>query len=195
MVVITSPAATTPAVWRDVGGPGQAAPGAAIEVGELYRALSARLEQIVRLDVRAPDPVIEDACQFAWSRLVHHAGRVRREAVLAWLVKTAVREAFKLIRRDGRELSLDAALETMGDAVLETASTQAIGGRAPTPHEILEHRERLHAIHALPERQQRLLWLHALGLSYAEMALYTGCTPRTVERQLLRAKQRLREAR
>jgi RNA polymerase sigma factor (sigma-70 family) len=160
-----------------------AAPGG-FDVGELYRSLSGRLEQIVRLDVRAPDPVIEDACQFAWSRLIHHADRVRRESALSWLAKTAVHEAFKLIRRDDRELSLDAAVEAAGDVVLR-AST-------PGPDELFENRERLDAIRCLPERQQRLLWLHALGLSYAEMALYTGCTPRTVERQLLRAKRSVR---
>jgi hypothetical protein len=55
---------------------------AAGDVGDLYRALAPRLEQIVRLDVRAPDPVIEDACQFAWSRLVYHSHRVRRETAL-----------------------------------------------------------------------------------------------------------------
>ena len=37
-----------------------------LDVGELYRSLAGRLEQIVRLDIRASDAVIEDACQFAW---------------------------------------------------------------------------------------------------------------------------------
>ena len=45
----------------------------------------------------------------------------------------------------------------------------------------------------LPERQQRLVWLQGLGLSYTEMAAHEGATPRTVERQLMRAKKRLRE--
>lgn len=155
-----------------------------LDVDALYRALSGRLEQIVRLDVRAPDALIEDACQFAWSRLVHHSARVRPECALAWLSRTAVHEAFKLIRRDRRELSLDAALEQVGETVLRTA--------APDTGELIERRERLAAIRDLPERQQRLLWLHCLGLSYTEIALYSGCTPRTVERQLLRAKRTMR---
>jgi RNA polymerase sigma factor (sigma-70 family) len=154
------------------------------DVGELYGELSKRLEQIVRVDVRAPDAVIEDACQFAWSRLVHHRDRVYRETSLAWLVKTAVHEAVKLIRRDGRELSLEAALEASGDANLPL--------RAPAPDELVVARERLAQLGALPERQQRLLWLHGLGLTYAEMAQRTGCTRRTVERQLLRAKRTMR---
>ena len=138
------------------------------------------------MDVRAPDAVIEDACQFAWSRFVRHSDRVRAEAALSWLVTTAVHEAFKLLRRADRYQSLDAAVEQAGDLGLVA--------RTPAPDQLLADRERLASIRSLPERQQRLLWLHGLGLSYAEMARYTGYTPRTVERQLLRAKQRLREA-
>src|SRR5919108_2418020 len=86
------------------------APGVG-DVGELYGQLATRLEHIVRLDVRAPDVVIEDACQFAWSRLLHHRHRVHRETVLSWLARTAVHEALKLLRRDRREFSLEAAVE------------------------------------------------------------------------------------
>jgi RNA polymerase sigma-70 factor (ECF subfamily) len=172
-----------PALATAPGTPG--APYVA-DVGELYRALAPRLEQIVRLDVRAPDPVIEDACQFAWSRLVHHSHRVHRDGALTWLVRTAVHEAFKLIRREGRELSLDAAAEDAGELPFPA--------HTPGPEELAETRERLEGIGRLPERQRRFLWLHALGLSYAEIAVHTGCSVRTVERQLLRAKARLRAA-
>ena len=152
------------------------------EIGELYRSLSRRLEHIVRSDVRASETVIEDACQFAWSRLLFTGGHVRRERVLAWLARTAVREAVKLANRDRRELSLEGALELAGDP----------RASAPAPDELVACRERLDSIGLLPERQQRLLWLHALGLSYVEIALRTGCTTRTVERQLLRAKRTMR---
>jgi RNA polymerase sigma factor (sigma-70 family) len=138
----------------------------------------------VRRDVRAPEAVIEDACQFAWSRLLHRCHDVGRETVLAWLVKVAIHEAFKLIRRDDRELSLDATLDGHAERLLASP--------APGPHEIVEQRERLATITSLPDRQQRILWLRALGLSYDEMALYAGCTPRTVERQLKRARTTIR---
>jgi RNA polymerase sigma factor (sigma-70 family) len=154
------------------------------DVGELYGELSKRLEQIVRLGVRAPEPVIEDACQFAWSRLVHHRDRIHRETTLAWLVKTARHEAFKLIRRDGRELSLEATIETAGDASVRLT--------APEPDELAVARERLAQLARLPARQQRLLWLHGFGLTYTEMARQTGDTRRTVERQLLRARHTVR---
>jgi RNA polymerase sigma factor (sigma-70 family) len=153
-------------------------------LGVLYARLAARLERIVRLDVRAPDAVIEDACQFAWSRLAAHAGRVRSESVLSWLARTAVHEAIKLHRRASRDLSLDlAAQET--PAVLFTATTAG-------PEELFEYRERLDAIGTLPERQQQMLWLQGIGFSYDDIATTTGCTNRTVERQLLRAKRTLR---
>ena len=156
------------------------------DVGQLYCALSPHLERRVRSDVRAPDALIEDACQFAWSRLVHHRQRVQRECALSWLTRTAVREAFKLIRRESRELSLDEASEQLSDGPRAPL--------APAPDELFERCERLEALRSLPERQQRLLWLQGLGLSYGEMARHEGCTVRTVERQLLRAKRELRRA-
>jgi RNA polymerase sigma factor (sigma-70 family) len=154
------------------------------DVGELYGSLAPRLEQIVRLDVRASDAVIEDACQFAWCRLLHHSHRVHRETVMAWLARTAVHEAFKLLRRDRRELSLDVALED-GRHELAWAVDPA------TPDQLLECRERIRELQGLPARQQRVVWLHAFGLSYAEMAAHEGCTRRTVDRQLLRARAAL----
>jgi len=156
------------------------------DVEELYAALSRPLERIVRAGLRAPDSVIEDACQFAWSRLVLHRHRVRREAALAWLAQTALREAYKLLRRADRECSLDAAL-AQTDGGWPSAAWRS-------PDELLAYREQLELIRRLPERQQKLVWLRGLGLSYREMATHTGCTTRTVERQLLRAKKALRGA-
>jgi RNA polymerase sigma factor (sigma-70 family) len=154
----------------------------ALDVAGLYRELAPRLEQIVHIQVRASDAVIEDACQFAWARLLDHAGRVRREAALSWLARTAVHEAYKLSRRQSR------------DASLEESSAPAIAAAAPGPDELIEQRERLNFGSRLSVRQQRVLWLHAIGLSYAEIAQCTGDTHRTVERQLLRAKRRIRDA-
>jgi RNA polymerase sigma factor (sigma-70 family) len=154
------------------------------DVEELYGLLAGRLEHLVRLDVRAPDVVIEDACQFAWSRLLHHRDRVHRETVMSWLVRTAVHEAFKLLRRARRELSLEAAAEGPMPSAM---------GWEPAPCELIEHYERLAELGRLPLRQQRALWLHALGLSYSEIARHEGCTTRTVERQLLRARHAIKE--
>ena len=157
------------------------------EVAELYCAVARRLEEIVRIVVcHASDPVVEDACQFAWDRLVHHPRRVNRETALAWLARTAIREARRLRGREGWFVSLEAVFELAGDA--------AVVGEVPAPDEVTERRERLRAVGELPARQQRVVWLNALGLNYVEMAAQTGCTTRTVERQLSRARRALREA-
>jgi RNA polymerase sigma factor (sigma-70 family) len=160
------------------------APGTGVgDVGELYGQLARRLEQIVRLDVRAPDAVIEDACQAAWARLIHHRERVHRETVVSWLARTAVHEAVRLSRRDRRELSLESGAD-------QTAAAMCIGAG---PDAVLEQRQRLGEVRLLPVRQQRVLWLHALGLSYTEIAAHEGCTVRTVGRQMLRARQGMRD--
>ncbi len=151
------------------------------DLSELYRANAEQLRQIVRFSIRAPDAVIDDACQVAWSRLVGRRGELRRDAVMGWLVTTASREALRLLRRARRELPLEAL-----------AQPGAIAYAAPD--QIVEFRERLDQIGALSRRQQRLVWLHGFGLTYAEMASYTGDTERTIERQILRAKRALRRA-
>jgi DNA-directed RNA polymerase specialized sigma24 family protein len=155
-------------------------------IDALYRALARRVQQIVRGGVDAPEVVIEDACAFAWSRLAFRAAHVRREAALRWLVATAVHEACRLVRREGRELSLELLIEERGEGVV--AGTRVCVGA----DEVLARREKIGLASQLPDRQRRLLWLHSLGLSYAETAAAAGCTPRTVERQLLRARRTMR---
>jgi RNA polymerase sigma factor (sigma-70 family) len=158
--------------------------------GELYRGLSRRLEQIVRADVGAPEAVVEDACQFAWGRLLAQATRIRAEVALSWLSTTAVREARRLMHARERDVPLEAG--EPGAAEPPGARMSVPAPRAQTDS-LVEDRERLRLMRLLPERQQRMLWLHALGLSYEEIAAYTGDSLRTVERQLLRGRRRIRQ--
>jgi RNA polymerase sigma factor (sigma-70 family) len=151
-------------------------------MADLYRELNGSLRRIVRFNVHAPDALIEDACQVAWSRLLRRAGAVDREKTLAWLVTTATREALRLLRRADRELPLEALSQAAGVRVV------------PAPDHVVELRARLAESDALPARQQRLVWLQGLGFSYAEMSGHTGTSLRAVERQLLRAKRTLRSA-
>ena len=153
------------------------------EVAELFADQASRVRRLVRAGVRAPEPTVEDACQLAWVRLFQRRACVRRDTATAWLVRTAIREAVKQMHRDGRELSLDALAEEAGD--------QATPSAPALLDELVEQRARLESIRTLPERQQRLVWLQGLGLTYTEMAGQTGVTRRTVERQLLRAKRTL----
>lgn len=161
--------------------------------GDLYRALCKRLEQIVRADAQAPDAIVEDACQHAWGRLLAPRTRIHPEAALSWLATTAVREARRLMRVCERDVSLDA-----DQAGTRPGACAGSGEHAELPagtrtEMLVEEREQLRLMRHLPERQQRLMWLHALGLSYQEIADYTGDTTRTVERQLLRGRRRIRQ--
>lgn len=154
-------------------------------VGELYATLSTRLERIVGTDVRAPRPLIEDACQSAWWTLWRQRDQVRRDSALPWLVTTAVREALRLLRGQAGLVSLEQVLDESGD--------RAVPAHAPPAADVCELRARLaDAMRSLPQRQQRLLWLHGFGFSYAEIADRTDSSMRTVERQLLRGKRKLR---
>lgn len=135
--------------------------------------------------MRAPDPVIEDACQLAWSRLLHERELVEPERAAGWLITTALREALKSVRRAGYEASLETMIEDGIDFV------SPCGDSSPEP--VFERHERLGMLTSLSERQQRLLWLYGLGLTYEEIARRQGCTSRTVERQIQRARTTLHE--
>ena len=92
--------------------------------------------------------MIDDACQFAWIRLLHHRDRVARDRAVSWLITTALHEVFKLVRRAGHDLSLEQLLEETDDL--------RINRSAPAPEEAVGARLRLELLRELPERQERL---------------------------------------
>ena len=161
-------------------------PATVSDVGELYGALARRLEEKVRFDVDASDSVVDDACQHAWDALLRNREHVRSATALAWLTRTAVREAVRILNREQRYASLD-------DPVL-LAGGGGVPARSGGPEDEVLQRERIASIRGLPRRQQQMVLLQSFGLSYTEIAAHTGCTTRTVERQLLRAKRRVRQA-
>jgi RNA polymerase sigma factor (sigma-70 family) len=167
------------------------------DVARLYVEEAISVRRIVRMSVTASPAVIEDSCQVAWTRLLIHRARLRRESARAWLVRVAIHEAIRSTQRERRERSLEALLEQGGrSAPGETADAEG-GMTLSTPaliEDLVEQKNRLESIQALPERQRRLVWLQGLGLSYREMAGETGMTRRTVERQLIRAHSSLAKA-
>jgi RNA polymerase sigma factor (sigma-70 family) len=154
------------------------------EVAELYARSAGLVRGQVCSEVTAPEAVIDDACQFAWIRLLHHRHRVGRDRAVSWLITTALHEVFKLVQRDGRDLSLEQLLEEAGDL--------RINRTVPAPEEAVGARVRLELLQELPERQERLIWLQGLGFDYPEMAAEAGMTRRTVERQLMKGRRSLR---
>jgi RNA polymerase sigma factor (sigma-70 family) len=154
------------------------------EVAELYARSAGLVRGQVSSEVTAPEAVIDDACQFAWIRLLHHRHRVRRDRAVSWLITTALHEVFKLVRRDSHDLSLEELMEETGELRLNRA--------APAPEEAVGARLRLELLRELPERQERLIWLQGLGFDYPDMAVRADMTVRTVERQLIKARRSLR---
>jgi RNA polymerase sigma factor (sigma-70 family) len=156
----------------------------AVTVGEIelaYRHCGRRLQRFVAFAVRAPEVVVEDACQAAWCRLLDYRDDVDAGGAGAWVARTAIRDAMRSMRVGSCACSLESA-----------ADSPAL--RVAGPDERLELRQRLGVLSALPVRQQRLMWLRGIGFSYREMAVQEGCTPRTVERQLARAGLAVAEA-
>lgn len=158
--------------------------GQIAEVAELYARSAGLVRGQLCNEVSAPEAVIDDACQFAWIRLLHHRHRVGRDGVVSWLITTARREVFKLVRRDEHDLSLEELMEETGDLCITRT--------APEPDQAVGARLRLELLQELPERQERLMWLRGLGFSYPEMATEAATTVRTVERQLMKAQRKIR---
>ena len=168
-----------------------------VDVEALYEVLGRRLVAIVARRVTAPEALIEDACQTAWSRLLRNRRTVAPEAAPSWLVTTAVREALTALRRQRREAPFQDGSAPPGSPAPAPAPAPmprpgVLVAPAPGPEELTDARLRIARIRELPARQQKLVWLHGLGYGYAEIGLQTGDSTRTVERQLKRARNRLR---
>ena len=151
------------------------------EIGQLYADLAPQLRRILGMNLQAPDWLLDDACQMAWEALLLHSEPVARAQVLGWLATTARRKALRLLKRAQAELCLDAS-----------EHAEAIFGVSPDPHQSAEFWERLGQVRRLSRRQQRIVWMQSLGFEYAEIAAETGETRRSVERQLLSARRRLK---
>jgi RNA polymerase sigma factor (sigma-70 family) len=151
------------------------------ELGQVYADLAPQLRRILGMNLQAPEWVLDDACQMAWEALLHRPGCVDAEHLLGWLATTARREALGLLKRSKAEICLDAS-----------GHADVIFGVGPDPQQSAEFWERLGQVRRLSRRQQRIVWMQSLGFGYAEIAAETGETRRSVERQLLSARRRLK---
>jgi RNA polymerase sigma factor (sigma-70 family) len=145
---------------------------------QLFRTHHRRLLRLVARDVSARPQVIEDACAFAWLELV--ARQPERANIVGWLRVVARHEALRLARHDRCAGELALTQDERASAAAERA---------------LAAREALAVLAALPARKRAVLTLQVSGHSYAEIAAALQMTHRTVERQLLRARARVRSCR
>jgi len=107
-----------------------------------------------------------------------------RETLLSWLVRTGTREAVKLDRRARRD---DELLDATDETHTVTLSIAECLDVLAAFEAIVDAR--------LWEREAEILAAHVAAYTYAEIGLAKRLTPRTVERQLSRAKRKLRDAR
>jgi RNA polymerase sigma factor (sigma-70 family) len=152
---------------------------------ELYERYALRLASIVARQVGTSSANVEDACSHAWLQMLRY--QPARETLLSWLVRAGTREAVKLDRRARR-------CEDLFD-------DEAESGRLSYDYQPIEARlDLLAACDAiagagLREREAEILGAHVAGYSYVSIAEAKAITPRTVERQLLRARRKLRNSR
>lgn len=168
------------------GAHGQAGPSLRGDEGELFARHHAALLRAVRRAVRAPEALIEDACATAWTILLRRQPD-RGPTLFAWLRTVAVHEAYRLC---GQQRRTD-ALEDLGSA--DGEGWQAVAADHRTLDQTLEARRALRALAELPGRERDTLALLVAGYRYREIERLRGATYTNVNRQLVKARRRLRD--
>jgi RNA polymerase sigma factor (sigma-70 family) len=170
------------------------APGLVVLRGDeadLYARHHRRLRRIVAGRLRLSSDLVEEACQQAWLVLLRRQPD-RGPTLFAWLVTVAVHEGYRVSAVHRRDASLDACA-TDADGRSTAAVADCLAAREVVD-ESLEARRALRALAGLPERQRRYAMLRVAGLSYAEIAELEGVTYTNVNKHLVKARRRLKDA-
>jgi DNA-directed RNA polymerase specialized sigma24 family protein len=151
------------------------------EIDTLYRHSARWLGATVQRAVNTSDVNIDDACSHAWTQLLtHDTAELRTPRIYGWLRTVAIHEAYRLHAYDHHTST----------TVLETIAQDTPAGTR------LDQLESIHALLApASDRQKRMIILHAAGHPYEEIAGVESASIRTVDRQLQRGRQRIRNAR
>lgn len=91
--------------------------------GELIATHGARLRVIVSKAVNTAEVNVDDACAFAWLQLL--AIQPRRETVFPWLIRVAIREAWRLDRIQRRDEGVDERILEGVESPTESERTEA----------------------------------------------------------------------
>src|SRR4051812_39607783 len=142
-------------------------------VGAFFAANATRLEDRVRSAARAPEPIIEDACQTAWAILLRRPDITLDDRGLGWLATVAIREAWRhaASARETPAGGFQAAISGVG----ELCEPPHPDERSAEQRALLriEHEERVRAFATLKPREREALYLLGLGYSYREIAKLT----------------------
>jgi DNA-directed RNA polymerase specialized sigma24 family protein len=158
------------------------------QIALMYAADNGELHRLVERRGSPEHATVEDACAFAWTRLLTAEQvdlRAPRCHALAWLTTVAVHEAWRLNAIARRAGAVD---PDMVDAI-------SIGRERAVPctHDVAAQHLRLDLVAQIPERPRRFLLRLALGYSYNEISLAEGVSHTTTNRQIARAKHILRD--
>jgi DNA-directed RNA polymerase specialized sigma24 family protein len=134
---------------------------------------------------------IEDACAFAWLKLVSRPDITLDRQGFAWLATVAIHEAWRL-PRDEREWPAGGFLpeSDRDDEVNEPAGPVSDPADLALARKL--HRDRLARFACLKPRERRDLILLAGGYGYSEIAQLTGSTYTAVNRRITEGRARLR---
>ena len=158
-------------------------------VAAFYVAEAERLRRSVARSINAPPATIDDACQQAWLELLRHDEVELGAGGYGWLRTVAIRKALDMIRRERRTVLMPHATDR---AVATWDELLAAGFDSA---ETFELRRTIELLHELPDRERRVMWLHAAGFTHAEIGRLTGYRRRTVANKVIAARRRLRTLR
>jgi RNA polymerase sigma factor (sigma-70 family) len=158
-------------------------------IADFYSQQAGRLVRLVAQDLG--DLVkAEDGCQAAWLALLSDERIPLDHRGLAWLRKVARTTGRRAAReRECPAGSLSGGGE--GDRELDEPSG-ALRGPLSRVLDREAQEQAWERLRGLTARERRLLGLQAFGFSYEEIAGLTGDSLRTVERQVLRGRAKLR---
>jgi DNA-directed RNA polymerase specialized sigma24 family protein len=165
------------------------------QVGAFFAAHATRLHDTVARRVRASEPVIEDACQIAWTILVRRPDVTLDERGLSWLATVAIHEAWRLasIANEIPVGSFQAGTPGENNELPEPAHPDDRSAEQRALARI-EHRERVDALMTLKPREREALYLLGLGCSYKEIQALTGGASYTaVDRRIKEGRAALRQ--
>ena len=162
---------------------------------ELYRTHHRALIGRTRRAVNAPEALIEDACQLAWTQLLVYQPEPRDNA-LAWLTVVARNEAYRLARDYKRALPASSVTTTNEEGKATEFDPDLAPGPDRDPLLCHDAREALAALAELKPAQRTALALKVAGYKYKEIQeLCGGKTYTWVNRHITEGRAALRAAR
>ncbi len=149
--------------------------------GDLIANHGARLRAVVSQAVNTAEGNVDDACAFAWLQLMET--QPRRETVFPWLIRVAIREAWRLDRIQRRDESADAGIL---DGVESATDSERREDR-------LALEEMIAALATLHPRKRKMLLQHAAGYTVEEIAAEHAISRQRARELIYRARLQLNQ--